>query len=57
MERDMACEVAAGHNATCVDIALALNGPDLLRPRDVNTQDAMQAVADAILATGLNELK
>lgn len=53
----MVCEVAASHNAVCVDIALALNGPDLLQPRDVNTQEAMQAVADAILATGLDELR
>jgi lysophospholipase L1-like esterase len=56
MQRDMECEVAADHHALCVDIALALNGPDLLVPRDGNTQAAMQAVADAILATGLDEL-
>ena len=35
---------------------LALNGPDLLVPVDVNLQEGMQAVADAILATGVDEL-
>ncbi|MEO5887073.1 MAG: SGNH/GDSL hydrolase family protein [Anaerolineales bacterium] len=57
MNRDVQCEVAAKHNAKCVDLGLALNGPDLLHPQDVNTQQAMQAVADAILASGLDELR
>ena len=33
MNRDVECEVAAAHQAKCVDLWLALNGPDLLRPR------------------------
>jgi lysophospholipase L1-like esterase len=57
MNRDVQCEIAVKHNAKCIDLGLALNGPDLLRPQDVNTQEAMQAVADAILASGLNELR
>ena len=57
MFRDMQCDVAAAHAAKCVDLGVALNGPDLLRPRDVNTQDGMQAVADAILATGIDGLR
>ena len=56
MNRDAECQVAAAHHAKCVDLGLALNGPDLLEPQDVNTQDAMQKVADAILASGLDEL-
>jgi lysophospholipase L1-like esterase len=57
MLRDMQCEVAAAQHAVCVDLGLALNGPDLLVPMDVQTQAGMQAVADAILATGLDELE
>ena len=57
LNREVACEVAAAHNAKCVDLGLALNGPDLLKPQDVNTQDAMQAVADAIVASGVDELR
>ncbi len=29
MLRDMQCEVAAAHGAKCVDLGLALHGPDL----------------------------
>ena len=57
MNRDVLCEIAAKHNIQCIDLGLVLNGPDLLRPQDVNTQEAMQAVADAILASGLDELR
>ena len=56
MNRDVICEITAKHNAECVDLGLALNGPDLLQPQDVNTQEAMQTVADALLASGLDEL-
>ena len=56
MNRDVLCEIAAKHNAECVDLGLALNGPDLLQPQDVNTQEAMQAVADALLASDLDDL-
>lgn len=56
MQRDVQCEVAEKHHVKCVDIGLALNGPDLLKPTDTETSDGMQAVADAILASGLDEL-
>jgi hypothetical protein len=56
MNRDAQCEVAAAHHVMCIDLGLALNGPKLAVPQDVNTQDAMQKVADAILAAGLPEL-
>ncbi len=57
MLREMFCSVAAVHHAECVDLAPLLNGPDFLVPHDVNTQEAMQTVADAILAVGLDELQ
>ena len=56
LDRDIECEVAMAHHAVCVDLGVALNGPDLLTPNDVNQQATMQQVADAILATGLDEL-
>jgi lysophospholipase L1-like esterase len=56
MQRDVQCEVAEKHHAKCVDTGLALNGPDLLKPTDTETSDGMQAVAEAILASGLGEL-
>jgi lysophospholipase L1-like esterase len=56
MNADAQCEVAAAHDAMCIDLGVALNGPDLLIPQDVNTQEAMQKVADTILAAGLPEL-
>ncbi len=56
MQRDVQCEVAEQHHAKCVDTGLALNGPDLLRPTDTETSAGMKAVADAILASGLDEL-
>lgn len=57
MNRDAQCEVAAAHHAICIDLGAALNGPNLTVPQDVNTQDAMQKVADAIVAPGLPELR
>lgn len=56
MNRDAQCEVAEAHHAMCVDLGAALNGADLLTPNDVNTQEAMQQVADTIAAAGLEEL-
>ena len=56
MNRHAQCEVAAAHHAICIDLGAALNGPKLTTPQDVNTQAAMQKVADAILAAGLPEL-
>jgi hypothetical protein len=56
MHHDVLCEVAARYVATCVDLRPVLNGPNLDQPQDVNTLEAMQAVADALLASGLDEL-
>jgi len=57
LHHDILCEVAATHGAACVDLRPVLNGPNLDKPQDANTQEAMQAVADAILASGLDELR
>lgn len=56
MNRDAQCAAAVAHHAICIDVGLALNGPKLTSPQDVNTQEAMQKVADAIVAPGLPEL-
>lgn len=56
MHNDAACTAAQDHGAQCLDLRPVLNGPSLDQPRDVNSQDSMQAVADALLATGLPEL-
>lgn len=57
LHHDVLCEVAAKHGATCVDLRPVLNGPNFDKPQDVNTQEAMQAVADALLASGLDDLR
>jgi lysophospholipase L1-like esterase len=56
MHHDALCAAAAEHDATCVDLRPVLNGPNHDIPRDVNTQEAMQAVADALVASGTAEL-
>lgn len=56
MQRDALCEAAEAHDALCVDLRPVLNGRHFDRPQDVNTQYAMQRVADALLATGTPEL-
>ena len=55
--RTAVCGAAKAHAAVCVPLGPVLNGPDLLRPQDVNTPKAMKAVAQALLATGLPELR
>lgn len=57
MMRDMYCGVAAAHNAACIDLGLALNGPDLLTPADINSQATMQKVADLLVESGVDELQ
>ena len=57
MHHDVLCEVAEAHNAQCVDLRPVLNGPNLDQPQDINTQEAMQAVADALVASGVAELQ
>ena len=56
LQHDVLCDVAANHGAACVDLRPVLNGPNFDKPQDINTQEAMQAVADALLASGLEEL-
>jgi hypothetical protein len=51
------CEAARTHDAICVDVRPVLNGPALDQPVDENSSESMQAVADALLATGLPELE
>jgi HAMP domain-containing protein len=50
------CDAARTHDAICVDVRPVLNGPTLDQPVDENSPESMQAVADALLATGLPEL-
>ena len=50
------CRVADTHHDRCVDLRPVLNGTDFNELRDVNTQQAMQEVADRLLAIGLPEL-
>jgi hypothetical protein len=50
------CETAAAHAAQCVDVRPILNGPNLDEPTDENSPENMQAIADALLETGLPEL-
>lgn len=57
LHHEILCEVATKHGAKCVDLRPVLNGPNFDKPQDVNTQEAMQAVADALLASGLDELR
>lgn len=56
LHHDALCAAAAEHDDVCVDLRPVLNGPTLDQPQDVNTQHAMQAVADALVASGLQEL-
>jgi hypothetical protein len=51
------CDAARTHDAICVDVRPILNGPTLDQPVDENSPASMQAVADALLATGLPELE
>ena len=51
------CSNAEEHGAICVDVGPILNGPALDEPVDENSTSSMQAVADALLSTGLPELE
>ena len=51
------CAAATAHSMKCVDLRPVLNGPSLDKPQDVETQAAMNKVADALLNTGLGELR
>jgi len=51
------CDAAKAHpGAVCVDIRPALNGPSLDQPVDENSDASMQAVADLLAKTGVDEL-
>lgn len=50
------CETAEAHDAQCVDVRPILNGPNLDEPTDENSPENMQAIADALIETGLPEL-
>ena len=56
-QKEEYCRVAVRHHDQCVDLRPVLNGTDPKDLRDVNSQEAMQEVADALVAIGLPELK
>ena len=51
------CDTAEAHDAQCVDVRPILNGPNLDQPTDENSPENMQAIADALVETGLPELQ
>lgn len=57
LHHDALCTAAETHDAVCIDLRPVLNGPDLTTPASINTQQSMQLVADALLASGLDELE
>jgi hypothetical protein len=50
------CDAAQAHGAQCVDVRPILNGPNLDQPTDENSPENMQAIADALVEIGLQEL-
>ena len=56
LHHEALCAAAERHGAICVDLRPVLNGPDFTKPADVNSRESMQLVADALLASGLDEL-
>lgn len=54
---DALCTNAAKHDAVCVDVRPVLNGPTLERSVDENSPKSMRAVAKALLATKVPELR
>jgi hypothetical protein len=53
---DTMCEAALAHGGLCVDVRPIINGPSLDQPGNENSPAVMQAIADALLATGVAEL-
>jgi hypothetical protein len=53
---DAVCDAAEAHDAVCVDVRPLLNGPSMLEPAQEESPEAIRAVADALLATGIDEL-
>jgi hypothetical protein len=54
---DALCTNAAKHDAVCVDVRPVLNGPTLDQHVDENSPRSMRAVARALLATKVPELR
>lgn len=57
MHHDSICAAADAYDAQCIDLRPVLNGPTGADPVDIHTQESMQKVADALVASGLEELK
>lgn len=53
---DAMCESGAAHHVPCIDVRPILNGPTLDRAVDENSDASHQAVADALIESGLDEL-
>ena len=53
---DAVCDAAEAHDAVCVDVRPLLNGPSMLEPAQEESPEAIRAVADALIATGIDEL-
>lgn len=51
------CDAAEAHHVVCVDVRPLLNGPDFEQPLNDGTQEAMDAVAQLLLQTGVPELE
>lgn len=51
------CDAAEAHDVVCVDVRPVLNGPDFEQPLNDGTQEAMDAVAQLLLHTGVPELE
>jgi hypothetical protein len=54
---DAVCTAASAHAAKCVDVRRVLNASGLDQPVDENSAASMKAVAHALLATGVDELR
>jgi GDSL-like Lipase/Acylhydrolase family len=54
---DAMCDNAKEHDAVCVDVRPALNGPDVEQPVNDSSQESMDAVAALLLETGVPELE
>lgn len=53
---DAVCGAAESHDAVCVDVRPLLNGPSMLEPAKEESPEAIRAVADALIATGIGEI-
>jgi len=50
------CQAADAYGAVCIDARKIINGPGMNKPADENSDASHQAVADALVASGLAEL-